>query len=417
MPFHLTHTDIVKGDTQETVFMLSGSDNKVHMYREVNDEHSFKEGETGEHFPELANLPSVVMWLDIRYYDNSKRRITVTGHQDGLLLVSIVIVETLEVEHKYHVEFDNPITYAVTFTITNSVLKPANISTHDDSESTLVPRRPELNILVLSALVPGTIYRDVLKRGLRDHIFLPDSNKFDAILTGCVIDIDFDGENEILIGTYGQEVLAYKLSATKPHRLRKSSSNPENTIDLTTSLPEAQLRRFAEKTDYVTTQKLDLDSRLFRSQEDIPSSVTSDSDFLPLSTSKNTMIPNSHYLPRVQSTRSSPSKDVTGETSCWLLWQRSFPYPVMGINCLDIMGDGMEDLVIVTLKGLHILQPDLGEVANVVLDRLRLLGDQLEARDYESYYGPDSFDGVEERLTQFPFDMPAKEHKSASLHN
>lgn len=36
-----------------------------------------------------------VMWLDIRYYNNNTRRITATGHQDGLLKVSIVNVETL----------------------------------------------------------------------------------------------------------------------------------------------------------------------------------------------------------------------------------------------------------------------------------------------------------------------------------
>lgn len=39
-----------------------------------------------------------------------------------------------------------------------------------------------------------------------------------------------------------------------------------------------------------------------------------------------------------------------------LLWQKSFACPVMGIDRLDIMGDGMEDLVVVTLKGVHIIQ-------------------------------------------------------------
>jgi len=51
--------------------------------------------------------------------------------------------------------------------------------------------------------------RDVLRCGLKEPLFLPDSNKFDAVLTGSVIDIDFDGQNEILIGTYGQ-VMCHK---------------------------------------------------------------------------------------------------------------------------------------------------------------------------------------------------------------
>ena len=55
--------------------------------------------------------------------------------------------------------------------------------------------------------------RDVLHRQLTDPVFLPESNRFDAILTGCVIDIDFDGENEILVGTYGQVI-------TNPHLMK-----------------------------------------------------------------------------------------------------------------------------------------------------------------------------------------------------
>lgn len=39
-----------------------------------------------------------------------------------------------------------------------------------------------------------------------------------------------------------------------------------------------------------------------------------------------------------------------------LLWQKSFACPVMGVDRVDIMGDGMEDLVVITLKGVHIIQ-------------------------------------------------------------
>jgi hypothetical protein len=39
-----------------------------------------------------------------------------------------------------------------------------------------------------------------------------------------------------------------------------------------------------------------------------------------------------------------------------LIWQRSFACPVMGVDRVDIMGDGMEDLIVVTLKGVHIIQ-------------------------------------------------------------
>ena len=41
----------------------------------------------------------------------------------------------------------------------------------------------------------------------------------------------------------------------------------------------------------------------------------------------------------------------------YVLWsQRSYAFPLLQIDHADITGDGMEELVIVSLKGLHILQ-------------------------------------------------------------
>jgi hypothetical protein len=39
---------------------------------------------------------------------------------------------------------------------------------------------------------------------------LPHSEKFDSVVCARVADIDLDGNNEILLGTYGQELLVYK---------------------------------------------------------------------------------------------------------------------------------------------------------------------------------------------------------------
>lgn len=39
-----------------------------------------------------------------------------------------------------------------------------------------------------------------------------------------------------------------------------------------------------------------------------------------------------------------------------LLWQQSFPEPVFAIDSLDTTGDGLEELVVLTQKGIHILQ-------------------------------------------------------------
>ena len=93
-------------------------------------------------------------------------------------------------------------------------------------------------------------------------------------------------------------------------------------------------------------------TRRVKSQENL--SASAGSDYVPLSSSKDTVI----LKPQLLSSSKSTGSAFNGisSSSFRLLWQRSFPCPVMGIHHLDIMGDGMEDLVIVTLKGLHILQ-------------------------------------------------------------
>ena len=48
------------------------------------------------------------------------------------------------------------------------------------------------------------MYRGVEEKRLTDPLLLPESENYDCVMCGCTIDLDFDGENEVLIGTYGQ---------------------------------------------------------------------------------------------------------------------------------------------------------------------------------------------------------------------
>ncbi|KAG2459966.1 KPTN protein, partial [Polypterus senegalus] len=61
------------------------------------------------------------------------------------------------------------------------------------------------NLLVTSAIELAVVYRDVLTTGLNDQVVLPDSDQYDAVLCSLVTDVDFDGTEEILLGTYGQD--------------------------------------------------------------------------------------------------------------------------------------------------------------------------------------------------------------------
>jgi len=50
------------------------------------------------------------------------------------------------------------------------------------------------------------VARNVIKHGLAEVVVLPESNSYDTALCCLAADIDFDGQSEVLIGTYGQVV-------------------------------------------------------------------------------------------------------------------------------------------------------------------------------------------------------------------
>ncbi|KAH7972069.1 hypothetical protein HPB52_006163 [Rhipicephalus sanguineus] len=103
--------------------------------------------------------------------------------------------------------------------------------------------------------------RDVLDRGLEMHAMLPCSDDFDSVVCGCVADIDMDGVNEVILGTYGQEVLVYKLTCQR-----------------------------------------------------------------------------------------------SGKEAYGLLWHQTVSHPILSIKYMDLTGDGICELLVLSTKGLHILQ-------------------------------------------------------------
>lgn len=54
------------------------------------------------------------------------------------------------------------------------------------------------------------VFEDILKQDLRRDITIGDNNLLsDCILCSCIADVNMDGKNEILLGTYKQEVLIF----------------------------------------------------------------------------------------------------------------------------------------------------------------------------------------------------------------
>ncbi|KAL0994645.1 hypothetical protein UPYG_G00125290 [Umbra pygmaea] len=265
-PFQLYHTEVQCEDGgSETVFLLSGHDQRIHLYKENASLHQFEEQPVEKLFPELQDLPSNVLWLDVLRIPGG-RRLSAFGCQNGCVELSLVDYTGPEVVQSWRVQQDSPISTVLLFPLTRT--GPGDPHQRADDIG--------YNLLVTSTIEMAVVYRDVQEYGVSSPVCLSESDKCDAVLCALVTDLDFDGQKELLLGTYGQELLCYKV---------KTSVGEE-----------------------------------------------------------------------------------AGQFQ--LLWRRSFKSPLLSIIYLDLTGDGLRELAVLTLKGLHILQHSLSSTADLVLQRL-----------------------------------------------
>ncbi|XP_048474161.1 KICSTOR complex protein kaptin [Rhincodon typus] len=292
-PFQLCHVEIEERHQRETVFLLSGHDHQIHLYKENETLHQFEERPTGLIFPELTGLPSHVLWLDVVNIPDSTRRLTAFGCQNGFVGISHVDQESKVVLQSWNVQQDGPISTVLLFRLPtehSEAYSAGDGGTRVGFDTTEGSNSLEnYNLLVTSTIELSVVYRDVLSNGLSDQAILPESDQYDSVLCAMVTDVDFDGVKEILLGTYGQELLCYK--------------------SCTGGAPD-------------------------------PEAVESG------------------LAPRLR-----------GEFR--LLWRRSFQSPLLSMAYVDLTCDGLCELAIETLKGLHILQHSLTQTASLVLQRLR----------------------------------------------
>ncbi|XP_064208137.1 KICSTOR complex protein kaptin isoform X2 [Anguilla rostrata] len=287
-PFQLYHTEIQCADgCFETVFLLSGHDQRIHLYKENASLHQFEEHPVERLFPELQELPSNVLWLDVLGIPGG-RRLSAFGCQNGCVGLALVEQTGLEVLQSWRLQQDSPISTVLLFPLRSRPEPEPNPDTDRKSNS------ESYNLLVTSTLEVAVVYRDVQVCGMSQPVCLQESDQYDSVLCALVTDLNFDGHREILLGTYGQELLCYKFN----HSDRRQGLGAKEHFEL--------------------------------------------------------------------------------------LWRRSFKSPLLSITYLDLTGDGLRELAILTLKGLHILQHSLSWTADLVLEcltkRLTLLHNEPETQ-------------------------------------
>lgn len=284
VPFKLYHTRLL---SNEVVWLLSGSDCQIHLYREDKKMNKFMERPVTELFPEFKHISSVVLSIDAMNCERQGTRVTAFGCDNGFIGLFLVNVRAKEILKKWSTSHDAPISSLKLFTPKNKIIRPKFFK---ESEENIEPSCDDVNVIQLLVTTPlevSVVYMNVCEKGFENQMILPRSNHFDSGICSCVCDVDMDGYNEILLGTYGQELLVYK------HRSNWSA------------------------------------------MEDVP--------------------------------------DSNGATDTFtLIKQRSFASPLHSIKYIDVTGDGLKEIVILAMKGVHILQHSLKDVAYLCEQRLRL---------------------------------------------
>ena len=208
------------------------------------------------------------LWTDLA--EVGETRVTATGCGCGLLVVTSVTISSPESLQTWRREFAGPVTCTRLFSVLPEPLPPPPfLQVHSRPER----EERQLELCVAHSLGQTEVFTNILQAGLTDSSPLPESDLHDVVTTICVADVDMKGQNDLILGTYGHQLLSYRHSA--------------------------------------------------------------------------------------QGWR--------------LAWTRSLSAPVLGLRWEDVTGDGVREVVVVTTRGVQVLQSQLDQVKQVTLDRLKTL--------------------------------------------
>eukprot|EP00026_Physarum_polycephalum_P008199 Phypoly_transcript_08278.p1 GENE.Phypoly_transcript_08278~~Phypoly_transcript_08278.p1 ORF type:complete len:441 (+),score=47.31 Phypoly_transcript_08278:149-1471(+) len=221
-PLVLTHTEVLSAATAKRVFILSGNDEQLHLYTEDRKPKEFQEIPLKTHFPEIVNVASSALTIDIQY--TGKLRVVALGYQSGFVALSVFDESTEAVVSTAHVMQDGPVStlkmyspdiYS-NFTTYQNRNKPVHIhpSLEDFDKYSRAKNQTNgevpVHLVVGSALGYAIVFKNILTNGLESRELLPYSQSNDAVTSVNVLDWDMDCVKEVCVGSYGRTVSMFK---------------------------------------------------------------------------------------------------------------------------------------------------------------------------------------------------------------
>ncbi|KAF8565313.1 Kaptin [Paragonimus westermani] len=187
------------------------------VYGEFNSKSSLK------YFPELSDVPNImVLHMDfVIQQADSLTRLSAFGAENGWFGVFQTDMEHEVVLKRIQFTHDSAITHIQLFHPCAS--SKVNNDSVDPSISAYQP--DDMDLLVCSSHEPAVVYRHVLRLnslGVNNQLILPQSADYDNVNCASVGDFDFDGRQELVLGTFGQRLLFYRWNSTESSTTHKS---------------------------------------------------------------------------------------------------------------------------------------------------------------------------------------------------
>ncbi|CAO3702604.1 unnamed protein product [Rhizopus stolonifer] len=266
-PMQITHVEVNYEGKNQVAFLLTSMDSVTHLYVQDSQKGVFVELPSSIFFPMMGKISeNKINILFMHIFDQSNnKKVICAGGQHGEIFLGFYDKDGKETKTN-SVRVFSPITSVLIF-------QPKTYSQSD-----------ELHLVVTCAIEQAIVYRSIETNGLTTSRALPLSGNFDSVLCSHVMDVDWDGEKEILIGTYGRQVLIYK--------------------------------------------------------------------------------------------------QVAGTQIYNILWKRQFAYPIYRIVHLDLNRDGLDELIVTTMYGVHIFQPNAKKSRDRLLEVLQYV-ESTKKRKYE----------------------------------
>jgi len=339
IPYKLAHARAFVNGKDRMLFLLCGGDKKIRAFYKSESSGRVFEVPIDAFSPMLKNINQITLELQVEYF-NDKRYI-VAGNSDGLLHIGIAPIlfsRRIDIQNEKHYTLNlfSPISSMHLYTTWTvealnqskfTILKRGNNeNSHQNSgnEQNLNNnennnKKNELNLVVTCGIGVAYVIKslETIESELKSisnssnennnitNILnkrkkkLPESEKYNTLLCCTSMDVDFDGRNEILIGSYSQDLLVYKENISiEDNDEEEEKKNEEN----------------------------------------------------------------------------NNNENAADKSNCFeMIWQREFAFPLYDIYVGDFNMDGLLELVIITMFGIHILQYNLEKAKKRCLYILRLI--------------------------------------------